>query len=386
MEKKKSEKKIVNNTKKTVKKTKTKKVTPKAKPKKKKGAFTLVELLAVIIILGVIMIIAIPSVTKYISGSRDRSYVATANEFVSGARVMVNSGELNTYNPDVTYYIPISCIGTENNAPSPYGDWKDAYVVVTYDRTGYSYYWTSIDEAKQGIYLTSTDQLDTSKIVRSAKDLNTGIAISGHNKVSILDKDTCTSFSEPSNSVYQMPAQTSLTEEQYEDANQYIVVYINDKSYSFEKNKSWYALRSTDRQVANEDSVRINTKFHSYHYVGSNPNVGFCVDGANARTIAGNVYKARNGVTGTISGGSMITCVFKVVYDEIGQYDEKAVLLVQKSITDGEFSGLTYKCAEKIRNSSNTIQSIYSKPTANAHYHTDHECDDFTLVDIVFTT
>ncbi|MBQ3866311.1 MAG: hypothetical protein II776_05365 [Clostridia bacterium] len=182
-----------------------------------------------------------------------------------------------------------------------------------------------------------------------------------------------------------MPAQASLTEEQYEEANQYITFYINDKSYYVLKNKSWYALRSTTNQVATDDSVRINTKFHSYHYVGSNPNVGFCVDGSSARSIAGRVYMQRNGVTGSITGGSMITCAFKI-QDEIVQYDEKAILLVQKSITEGEFSGLTYKCAESIRNSSNAIQSVYSKPVANAHYHTNHECDDFTLVDIVFTT
>ena len=371
--------------KKSLKKTTTKKVTPKTKPKKKKRAFTLIELLAVIIILGVIMIIAIPSVTKYISGSRDKSYIASARALVSGARVLVNSGELTAYNPDVTYYIPISCINTENSATSPYGDWKDAYVVVTYDRTGYNYYWTSIDEAKQGIYLTNIDLLETNKIIRSAKDINTGIAISGHNKISILNKDSCSSFSEPTNSVYQMPEKTSLSKEQYEDANQYILVYINDKSYSILKNKSWYALRNTSNQVGTEDSVRVNNKFHSYHYVGNKPDVNFCIDGSSARSIAGRVYMQRNNVTGSVSGGSKITCAFKVK-DEIVQYDEKAVLLVQKSITEGEFKGLTYKCVESIRNSSNIVQSVYSKPVANTHYHTNHECDDFTLVDIVFTT
>jgi len=45
---------------------------------KKRNGFILIELLAVIIILGIHMIIAIPSVTSY--------YIDTAKEIVSGAR------------------------------------------------------------------------------------------------------------------------------------------------------------------------------------------------------------------------------------------------------------------------------------------------------------
>ena len=40
-----------------------------------KKAFTLMELLAVIIILGLLMAIAIPSISKYIEQSRKKTYV-----------------------------------------------------------------------------------------------------------------------------------------------------------------------------------------------------------------------------------------------------------------------------------------------------------------------
>ena len=53
----------------------------------KKG-FTLIELLAVIVILGVILVIAIPSISAAILNSRKNAYVATANEFVDGLRMM----------------------------------------------------------------------------------------------------------------------------------------------------------------------------------------------------------------------------------------------------------------------------------------------------------
>ena len=76
--------------------------------------FTLIELLAVIIILGVLMLVAIPSVTSYINNSRKQTYVDTAKEIIKGATVLVNSGDLNTFDTDTTYYIPVDAISTEN--------------------------------------------------------------------------------------------------------------------------------------------------------------------------------------------------------------------------------------------------------------------------------
>ena len=97
------------------------------KKKKKKKGFTLIELLAVIIILGILMIIAIPSVTKYISDSRKNAYIDTAKEIVSGARNVVNEGKLEMYDTNTTYYIPYSCISTENAKKTPYGEFVKAY-------------------------------------------------------------------------------------------------------------------------------------------------------------------------------------------------------------------------------------------------------------------
>ena len=158
--------------------------------KNKKG-FTLIELLAVIIILGILMIIAIPSVTKYISDSRKSAYVDTAKEIVGGARNLVNEGKLEMYDTDTTYYIESSCIKTENASKSPYGDFTKAYVVVTYDGKGYTYYWTSNDEAGQGIKnIVRVDKLDTDNVESDLKDseISTLRGIDGRSKTVVVSK------------------------------------------------------------------------------------------------------------------------------------------------------------------------------------------------------
>ena len=158
---------------------------------KKKNGFTLIELLAVIIILGILMIIAIPSVTKYISDSRKSAYIDTAKEIIGGARNLVNDGKLEMYDTDTTYYIESSCIKTENASKSPYGDFTKAYVVVTYDGNGYTYYWTSNDDSGQGIKdVVRVDKLDIDNIDSDLKDtdISTLRGIDGRSKTVVISK------------------------------------------------------------------------------------------------------------------------------------------------------------------------------------------------------
>ena len=177
----------------TTKNVQVKKTTVKKNIKKSKKAFTLIELLAVIIILGVLMIIAIPSVTRYIQDSRDSSYITTAQSFIDSARVMANSGELSMYDPDTTYYIPKDCIGLEKGGDSPYGEFTDAYVVVTYNGKGFDYYWTSNDVTGHGIYLAYGEDLNTDLIVTSMEDVDTTIGVGDRSKVIIFD-DSCSTI------------------------------------------------------------------------------------------------------------------------------------------------------------------------------------------------
>ena len=156
---------------------------------KKNRGFTLIELLAVIIILGVIMLIAIPSVTKQITNTRKTTYAETARGIIGGARTIVNSGELPVYKPRTTYYIPAELVSTENSKRSPFGDFVDAYVVVTSEKDGYEYYWTSNDTSKTGILLTHYNNLDKSIIKNNVDKISTDVAICGNDNIVVFNSD-----------------------------------------------------------------------------------------------------------------------------------------------------------------------------------------------------
>jgi len=156
------------------------------------NAFTLIELLAVIIILGILMLIAIPSVTNYINNSRKNSYVSTIDQIIKGTIAKVNSGDLNMFDTDTTYYVPCTCIKLENGeAKSPYGKFDPAYVVVTFDGTNYNYYFTGKDVQNMGVpVLTSADILSKESIVANVDAIDTTVGIEGTSNVYVFS-DEC---------------------------------------------------------------------------------------------------------------------------------------------------------------------------------------------------
>ena len=158
----------------------------------KKNGFTLIELLAVIIILGILMIIAIPSVTKYISDSRKSSYVDSVKGMINGATNLVNTGKLQMFDPNSTYYIPTSCIKSENGFTSPYGEFTESsYIVVTFDGKGYNYYYTGLDESGHGILLTNVDLLNEDSIITDLKSIDDKITIGERENVVIFKSPEC---------------------------------------------------------------------------------------------------------------------------------------------------------------------------------------------------
>ena len=149
----------------------------KKKEQEQEGAFTLVELLAVIVILGLLMAIAIPSVTKYITESRRKTLVKSIESYVSALSIQVNNGEYRFTGTKVTYgsqerhliyAVPIECIALEKGGNDPFGNWMQAnndywaYVLVRYDAENYNYQYgfTFKDDAGYGMYPTTIENID----------------------------------------------------------------------------------------------------------------------------------------------------------------------------------------------------------------------------------
>ena len=78
--------------------------------KNKKG-FTLVELLAVIVILGVLLLIAVPSITGVIENSRKNSFVSSVNMVVDQIKSQVSIAEIG----DTIYNNVVEDEGHEKN-------------------------------------------------------------------------------------------------------------------------------------------------------------------------------------------------------------------------------------------------------------------------------
>lgn len=149
--------------------------------KNKKG-FTLVELLAVIVILSIILAIVIPRVTEYISKTRKDSFITTASDLVTAISqdATVEFYELPVANDEVTI-ISTDLIKLEkgNEKSSFNGKWipEYSYVAIINVGTGldpdYEYYIALKDTNRYTISLTLNKEITRDDIVRDNIGNNT---------------------------------------------------------------------------------------------------------------------------------------------------------------------------------------------------------------------
>ncbi len=105
--------------------------------KKKKG-FTLVELIAVVVILGIILVIAVPRITDVISTTRESGYQANERMMVNAVRNYLvindskNPGEIGTMSVITTGELQESEFIGPINDTSDFSIECDGYVVVKY--------------------------------------------------------------------------------------------------------------------------------------------------------------------------------------------------------------------------------------------------------------
>lgn len=130
-------------------------------------AFTLVELLGVIIILAIIMIIAVPNVTSVLERTKMDNYIADAKKLVSLVEYNLSSGDLEKPTSQELLKITLSWLNTNDVTTDPDGnqyDKKNSYVVIVRDN-GYLEYYVNLvavdeDNNTRGIKLVNVEELD----------------------------------------------------------------------------------------------------------------------------------------------------------------------------------------------------------------------------------
>ncbi len=146
---------------------------------KNKKAFTLIELLAVIVILGVLLSIAIPQVSQYITNSKKEGFVSSARLFVDSLRNDAISGfyVLPSRSNDVTIItLDLATMQKSKEKSSFGGRWiySKSYVAIINVGTGenpdYRYYIASQDSKDYAMPLTEESLLQPELIVARAKN------------------------------------------------------------------------------------------------------------------------------------------------------------------------------------------------------------------------
>lgn len=134
--------------------------------KNEKG-FTLVELLATVVILGIIMLVAVPNVTGIIYKNRANTYVEDAKKLTTLAeyKMRVNNNTIQKPSDGQCIIMDLSYLdNAEFEDPPNGGDYllNDSFVIIKRDGNEYKYYTQIIEKFKstyRGVLLNDSKNL-----------------------------------------------------------------------------------------------------------------------------------------------------------------------------------------------------------------------------------
>lgn len=135
----------------------------------KKG-FTLVELLAVIVVLGIVLVIAIPSIVNVIENTRKNSFVATARQLVEVVKLKISDGTYSVpMTSDHAIIVNMSSVSLDNaNKDVDNGSYGPNSYVIAANIGGDTKYYVTLDGSKRDINGVAMGDLVISSIVGTA--------------------------------------------------------------------------------------------------------------------------------------------------------------------------------------------------------------------------
>lgn len=142
--------------------------------KNKKG-FTLIEVIAVIIILGIIMLIAVPSVSGNIISTRKARYSSDIKAFIETVQGNYTSKFYGPYvEDDEIMIVPISEANLEkgDNDNSPFGRYisGQCYIIISKTNYSYKYYAYFLDTSGYGVHGKLYDEINRYMITTIGRD------------------------------------------------------------------------------------------------------------------------------------------------------------------------------------------------------------------------
>ena len=124
---------------------------------KKNRGITIVELIGFIIVLGIIIVLVIPKITEYITGSREKTMVQNAEIYLESAKVLYHS-QYMLPEAGQTDALSVCDIRVRSGGKSPYGaEWdceKSFVAVYNPDNNQYNYYVQLVDANGNALPLT----------------------------------------------------------------------------------------------------------------------------------------------------------------------------------------------------------------------------------------